>query len=229
MDQKELGLLATKVGMTQVFDENGLVIPVTAIKIEENVVTDIKTIERDGYTAVQIGSYETREKLLNKPLVGKFKKNNTKLFKNLTEFRTEAEATDINIGDELNIEEFFKDLAKVNITGVSIGKGFQGFVKAHNGHIGRRSHGSKSKRQIGSLGAGTTPSRVLPGKRMPTMLGNEVVTTEKVKVLSYDPEARVLLVKGPVPGKAGAELKIKAYGTKAWNHKNKLKLAQAAA
>ena len=105
MDQKELGLLATKVGMTQVFDENGLVIPVTAIKIEENVVTDIKTIERDGYTAVQIGSYETREKLLNKPLVGKFKKNNTKLFKNLTEFRTEAEATDINIGDELNIED----------------------------------------------------------------------------------------------------------------------------
>ena len=220
MDQKELGLLATKEGMTQVFDENGLVIPVTVIKIAENVVTEIKTQDRDGYTAVQIGGFETKEKLLNKPKVGQFKKNGTKLFKKLIEFRTE-EATDMNIGDEVNVEDFFKDLEKVNITGVSIGKGFQGFVKAHNGHIGRRSHGSKSKRQIGSLGAGTTPSRVLPGKRMPTMLGNEVVTVEKVKVVSYDAESRVLLVRGPVPGKAGAELKIKAFGVKAWNHKNK--------
>lgn len=224
MDQKELGLLAKKEGMTQIFDENGFVIPVTVIKIAENIVTDIKTADRDGYTSVQIGAFETKEKLLNKPEIGKFKKNGTKLFKKLIEFRTE-ESADMAIGDEVNTEEFFKDLEKVNITGVSVGKGFQGFVKAHNGHIGRRSHGSKSKRQIGSLGAGTTPSRVLPGKRMPTMLGNEVITIEKVKIVSYDAEKRVLLVKGPVPGKAGAELKIKAFGAKAWNHKNKRKLA----
>ena len=221
MDQKELGLLGKKIGMTQVFDENGFVVPVTAILIGENIISDIKTKEKDGYTAVQIAAFKTKEKALNKPTLGQFKKRNLDTFRRLTEVRVSEEVTDMKVGDEVNAEEFFKDLAKVNITGTSIGKGFQGFVKAHNGRIGRKSHGSKSKRQIGSLGAGTTPGRVLPGKRMPTMLGNETVTTQKVKVVSYSPETKVLLVKGPVPGKPGAELKIKAYGLKAWNHNNK--------
>jgi len=221
MDQKELGLLGKKIGMTQVFDENGFVVPVTAILIGENVISDIKTKEKDGYSAVQIAAFKTKEKALNKPTLGQFKKRNLDTFRRLSEVRVSEDLTDMKIGDEVNAEEFFKDLAKVDITGTSIGKGFQGFVKAHNGRIGRKSHGSKSKRQIGSLGAGTTPGRVLPGKRMPTMLGNETVTTQKVKVVSYSAETKVLLVKGPVPGKPGAELKIKAYGIKPWNHNNK--------
>jgi len=221
MDQKELGLLGKKIGMSQVFDENGFVVPVTAILIGENVISDIKTKEKDGYSAVQIAAFKTKEKALNKPTLGQFKKRNLDTFRRLSEVRVSEDLTDMKIGDEVNAEEFFKDLAKVDITGTSIGKGFQGFVKAHNGRIGRKSHGSKSKRQIGSLGAGTTPGRVLPGKRMPTMLGNETVTTQKVKVVSYSAETKVLLVKGPVPGKPGAELKIKAYGIKPWNHNNK--------
>lgn len=221
MDQKELGLLGKKLGMTQIFDEAGFVVPVTAILIGENIVSDIKTKEKNGYSAVQIAAFQTKEKALNKPIIGQFKKKDLETFRRLVEMRISEDA-DLKVGDAVNAEEFFKDLAKVNITGTSIGKGFQGFVKAHNGRIGRKSHGSKSKRQIGSLGAGTTPGRVLPGKRMPTMLGNETVTTQKIKVVSYSPETRVLLVKGPVPGKAGAELKIRAYGVKPWNANNKV-------
>ncbi|MFM7457129.1 MAG: 50S ribosomal protein L3 [bacterium] len=221
MDQKELGLLGKKLGMTQIFDDKGLVVAVTAILIAENVITEVKTKEKHGYSSVQLAAFKTKEKALNKPTLGQFKTKNLDAFRKLTEVRTSEDASDLKVGDEVNAEEFFKDLEKVDITGTSVGKGFQGFVKAHNGRIGRKSHGSKSKRQIGSLGAGTTPGRVLPGKRMPTMLGNETVTTQKVKVVSYSPETKVLLVKGPVPGKPGAQLKIKAYGIKAWNFKNK--------
>jgi large subunit ribosomal protein L3 len=139
----------------------------------------------------------------------------------LREIRLYDAAPDMKIGDALNVEEFFKGLKKVNISGKSIGKGFQGGVKLYNMGVGCRSHGSKSKRIIGSLGAGTDPGRVFPGKRMPSMMGNEQVTIEKAKVIKYDPEQRLLLVRGPVPGKAGTELLIKAFGIKAWNHNNK--------
>jgi large subunit ribosomal protein L3 len=221
MNIKTLGLLGEKVGMTQIFDENGNVVPVTVVKIAENVITAIKTEEKDGYNAIQLGSFATKEKALNKPKIGQFKKNDLPLFRKLKEFRVKEGEIDLKVGDEINLEEFFKDLEKVNLTSTSIGKGFQGFVKAHNGHIGRRSHGSKSHRQIGSLGAGTDPSRVFPGKKMPTMLGNKTVTVPKVKVHSFDAETKVLLVKGTVPGKPGAQVKVTASGALKWNHYNK--------
>ena len=225
MDAKDLGLIGTKVGMTQVFDDEGNVVPVTAILVAENVVTEIKKAdEKDGYNAVQIGNFETKEKHITKPLRVSLEKKELKLYKKLQEFRTH-ETPDLNIGDEISTEDFFKDLEKVDLTSFSIGKGFQGGVKAHNMHIGRRSHGSKSHRQIGSLGAGTYPGRVFKGKRMPKRLGNKKVTTTKVKVFAFDPETRVLLVKGPVSGKKGTEVTIKASGVKAWNEYNKKQAA----
>lgn len=218
---KDYGLLAKKVGMTQVFDDEGNTVPVTAIQIAENVITDIKNQERDGYWAVQIGAYETKEKLMSKPERENLKKKNLPLFKKLKEFRCFESVEGLNIGDAVDTEDFFKDLEKVDVTGISIGKGFQGGVKLHNMHVGRRSHGSKSKRQIGSIGPGTTPGNVKPGKRMPSMMGNKQVTTTKIKVFKYDAEKRLLLVKGPVPGKPGNELIITTNGVKTWNHYNK--------
>lgn len=221
MSIKELGIVGKKVAMTQVFDEEGDVVPVTLIEIGENIVTDIRTLEKNGYNAVQIGNFGNKEQRFSKPRLGHFKKNNLPVLSNLKEFRTDEAVPDLKIGDQLNAEEFFKDLKKINLTGISIGKGFQGGVKLHNMSVGRRSHGSKSMRQIGSLGAGTTPSRVFKGKRMPSMMGNKTVTTTKVSIFKYDAENRLLLVKGPVPGKPGTEITIKAYGLHSWNSKNK--------
>jgi large subunit ribosomal protein L3 len=222
--EKELGLVGTKIGMTHVFDEDGNVVPVTAIQITENIITDIKNPEKHGYNAVQLGNITTKEHRLNKPHIGNLKKKNLPFLKELQEFRTNEPIT-AQIGDAINAEEFFKDLKKVNVIGISIGKGFQGGIKLYNMGTGPRSHGSKSKRIIGSLGAGTTPGRVFPGKRMPSMMGNCQVTTTKAKVFSYDPEQRIVLIKGPVPGKPGAVLTIKPFGIKTWNHNNKQKVA----
>jgi large subunit ribosomal protein L3 len=221
MSVKNLGIVGKKVAMTQVFDEEGDVVPVTLIEIAENIVTDIRTIEKNGYNAIQIGNFENKAHRFSKPRAGHLKKNNIPLLSRLQEFRLDEAASDLKVGEALNVEEFFKDLKKINVTGTSIGKGFQGGVKLHNMSVGRRSHGSKSMRQIGSLGAGTTPSRVFKGKRMPAMMGNRTVTTTKVSVFKYDAENRLLLVKGPVPGKAGTEITIKAYGLQSWNAKNK--------
>jgi large subunit ribosomal protein L3 len=219
---KDLGVLGKKLGMTQVFDEEGDVVPVTVIQLADNIVTEIKTTARDGYSALQIGAYPAKSsKHLSKPERVNLEKKNIALFKSLKEFRSASDIDGLNVGDAINLEEFFKDLKKVSISGKSIGKGFQGAVKLHNIGVGRNSHGSKSKRQIGSLGAGTTPSNIKPGKRMPAMMGNRQVTIQKSKVFKYDPDKRLLLVRGPVPGKAGTELIIKAFGVRTWNHHNK--------
>ncbi len=218
---KDLGLIGKKIGMTQVFDAEGDVIPVTAIQIAENVITEIKNKKDHGYDSVQIGAFAGREKLVSKPIKASLQKKNLAPFRKLKEFRASEQVEGLNIGEAVDVVEFFKDLAKVSITGKSIGKGFQGGVKRYNMHVGRNSHGSKSKRQIGSLGAGTTPGRVFPGKRMPNMMGNAVVTITKAKVVSYDPDTRILLVRGPVPGKLGNTVSIKAFGVKSWNHNNK--------
>jgi len=221
-DIKDFGLLGKKLGMTQVFDEEGDVVPVTVIQIADNVVTDIKTTARDGYSALQIGAYPVKSaKYMSKPERVNLEKKNLALYKSLKEFRASSDINGLELGSAIDIEEFFKNLKKVSISGKSIGKGFQGAVKLHNIGVGRNSHGSKSKRQIGSLGAGTTPSNIKPGKRMPAMMGNRKVTIQKSKVFKYDPDRRLLLVRGPVPGKAGTELIIKAFGVKTWNHYNK--------
>lgn len=223
---KQLGITGKKIGMTQIFDEQGDVVPVTAIQIAENVVTGIKSKEKHGYDAVQIGNFETRAKRLNKPKRSYLEKQNLPLFKKLKEFRIKTTAT-AEAGDAIDTAKFFEGAEKLNLTATSIGKGFQGGVKLHNMSVGRRSHGSKSKRQIGSLGAGTDPSRVFPGKRMPAQMGNRTVTVTKAKFVNFDAESKILLVKGPVPGKPGASVTIRAYGQESWNTKNKEQLAAA--
>lgn len=219
---KQLGITGTKIGMTQVFDAEGDVVPVTVIQIAENIVTGIKTPEKHGYSAIQIGNQACRDKSLTKAQKGNLTKNNLPNLKKLLEFRIEGAAT-AAIGDALDIAEFFRDVTKLNIRGKSIGKGFQGGIKRYNMKVGRNSHGSKSKRIIGSIGSGTTPGRVYPGKRMPGNMGNEMVTIAKAKFVSYDPATRMLLIRGPVPGKAGAVLTVTAFGITKWNHKNKKK------
>ncbi len=220
MSVKDLGIVGTKIGMTQVFNEEGDVVPVTVIQVAENIVTAIKTKDKHGYDAIQVGNLACSDKALNKPKKVFLEKNNLPNLRRLQEYRVESAAT-LNVGEALNVEEFFKDLVKLNIRGKSIGKGFQSGIKRYNMRVGRRSHGSKSKRIIGSIGSGTTPGRVYPGKRMPGNMGNEMVTIAKAKFQSYDPETRVLLVRGPVPGKPGSVLTITAFGVKSWNHANK--------
>jgi large subunit ribosomal protein L3 len=218
---KDYGVIGKKVGMTQVFDEEGNVVPVTIIELAENIVTDIKTQERDGYAAVQVGAFKAKEKHLTKADKNRFEKNNVELFRKTKEFRCKETVEGVNVGDKINFEEFFADLDKVDITGVSIGKGFQGGVKLHNMHVGRRSHGSKSKRQIGSIGAGTDPSRVMKGKKMPSMMGNKTVTRTKARIFKFDAEKNLVLIKGAVPGKAGNTIYLKANAARSWNNYNK--------
>lgn len=218
---KDYGLIAKKIGMTQVFDDEGNVVPVTILELAENIVTDIKTQEKDGYDAVQVGAFKAKEKHLTKADKNRFEKNGVELFRKTREFRCHETVEGLKVGDAINLEEFFTDLDKVNVTGTSIGKGFQGGVKLHNMHVGRRSHGSKSKRQIGSIGAGTDPGRVMKGKKMPSMMGNRTVTQMKAKVFKFDAEKRLVLIKGAVPGKAGNTLLLKANGARSWNNYNK--------
>lgn len=218
---KDFGVIGKKIGMTQVFDTEGNVVPVTVIELAENIVTDIKTQKRDGYDAVQVGAFRAKEKHLTKADKNRFTKNGVDLYRKTKEFRAQSEVDSVKLGEPINLEEFFADLEKINITGTSIGKGFQGGVKLHNMRVGRRSHGSKSKRQIGSIGAGTDPSRVMKGKKMPSMMGNRTVTRTKAKVFKYDAEKRLVLVKGAVPGKAGNTIFITANGVNSWNKYNK--------
>lgn len=217
---KELGLVGKKVGMTQVFNEEGDTVPVTIIELADNVVTEVRTQEKDGYYAVQIGNFEAKEKHLTRAQINNLKKKNLPLFRQLQEFRIH-DPIDLKVGDKLDAAAFFEGLEKVDLTATSIGKGFQGGVKLHNFSDGRKTHGSKSHRQIGSLGAGTDPSRVFKGKRMPSMMGNRTVTVQKVKVVEYNAEKNILIVRGPVPGKPGAVVTIKPFGIKSWNHFNK--------
>lgn len=218
---QDYGVVGKKVGMTQIFGEDGDVIPVTVVEISENIVTDIKTQARDGYTAIQVGNFTKRDKLVKKPQLAKLQKDNLPSLSKFFEFRTYETVEGIKVGDAIDIEAFFKDLKTVKVTGTSIGKGFQGGVKRHNMSVGRRSHGSKSKRQVGSSGAGTDPGRVFKGKRMPGRMGNKQISINKAKVVKYDAENRLLLVRGPVPGKKGSILRFSARCVKSWNHYNK--------
>ncbi len=217
---KDLGVVGKKIGMTQVFDAEGDVVPVTVIQIAENIVSSIKTKDKHGYDAIQVANFACKEKAITKAEKGHLAKEKLPTLKQLQEFRLEAPATAAP-GDALDVEEFFKGVTKLNIRGKSVGKGFQSGIKRYNMKVGRNSHGSKSKRIIGSIGSGTTPGRVYPGKRMPGNMGNEMVTIAKAKFVSYDPETRVLLLRGPVQGKTGSIVTVTAFGLKKWNHNNK--------
>lgn len=209
-----LGVIGKKVGMTQIFDEQGLAIPVTVIKVDETVVTQVKTVETDGYNAIQVGTVAAKEKHLTKAQMGHFKKNNLSNYRHLQEFRVEN-PQDFKVGDKVELS-VLDNIEKVDVTGKSIGKGFQGTVKRHNFGRGPMAHGSKNHREPGSIGAGTTPSRVIKGKRMAGNMGNERVTITKLKLVKVDSANGLVLVKGSVPGCEGRLVTIVPTRTK-WN------------
>ena len=200
--------------MTQIFDEQGLAIPVTVIKVDETVVTQVKTVESDGYNAIQVGTIAAKEKHLTKAQLGHFKKNNSSNYRHLQEFRVEN-PQDYKVGDKVELS-VLENVEKVDVTGKSIGKGFQGTVKRHNFGRGPMAHGSKNHREPGSIGAGTTPSRVIKGKRMAGNMGNERVTITKLKLVKVDSANGLVLVKGSVPGCEGRLVTIVPTRTK-WN------------
>ena len=201
-----LGILGTKLGMTQVFDEAGKAIPVTVVQAGSCTVTQIKTKQTDGYEAIQVGYGEVKPKALNKPELGHLAKSSAPPLRHLREYRLNS-TNDFTIGQQIKAD-IFTPGQTVDVVGTSIGRGFAGFQKRHNFGRGPMSHGSKNHRAPGSIGAGTTPGRVYPGKRMAGRLGGKRVTIRKLTVIRVDPERNLLLIKGAVPGKPGALLSI---------------------
>lgn len=210
-------IFGKKIGMSQYFDKEGDAIPVTIIELGENIISDIKTPQKNGYAAVQIGTETKKEKKLNKPELGNLKKKKIPMLGTLKEFRIKSEDLDsYKIGEEVDYSKIINAGDHVDISGTSIGKGFQGMVKLYHKHRGARSHGSKSYRSPGSIGAHTFPARVLKGKKMPSRMGNEKVTVRNLKVIELDTKEKVLIVKGAVPGREGSLLTIKPSISK-WN------------
>jgi large subunit ribosomal protein L3 len=202
----EIGLLGNKMGMTQIFDEAGNIIPVTILKVGPCVVTQIKTKAKDGYDSIQIGYGTVSNKALTQPELGHLQKSNIQPLKYLKEFRIN-EDTEFQIGQILNVDSFIPGQL-VNIQGKSVGKGFSGLQQRHNFARGPMTHGSKNHREPGSIGMGTTPGRVLPGKRMAGQLGNKITTIKKLKIIQINSEENILVIKGSVPGKPGNLLSI---------------------
>ena len=201
-----VGLLGNKIGMTQIFDESGNIIPVTILKVGPCVITQIKTESKNGYDSIQIGYGTVSSKALTQPELGHLQKSNIQPLRYLKEFRVN-EIDKFEIGQVLNVESFSPGQL-VNIRGKSIGKGFSGLQKRHNFTRGPMTHGSKNHRAPGSIGMGTTPGRVLPGKKMSGQLGNQITTVKKLKVIQINSEENILVIKGSVPGKPGNLLSI---------------------
>ena len=202
------GLIGKKVGMTQIFDEKGNVIPVTAIETEGNIVAQIKTVETDGYQSIQLGYGEIKDKHINKPEAGHFAKAKLPNRKHLREFRLDS-VENYKVGDEVKVD-IFEVGEKVDIQGTSKGKGFQGVIKRHGQHRGPMGHGSMYHRRPGSMGATSTPGRVFKGKKLPGHMGRVTVTIQNLEIVKVDTDKNVLLVKGSVPGAKGAILKVKS-------------------
>ena len=200
-------ILATKIGMTQIFAEDGSLIPVTVLKADPAVVTQVKTVENDGYSAVQVGFGEIREKLVNKPKKGHFAKAGVPVKRFLREFRFEN-AEEYKVKDEIKAD-IFAEGDKVDVSATSKGKGFASAIKKYGQHRGPMTHGSKFHRHQGSNGTSATPSRVLPGKGMPSHMGAVKVTTQNLTVVKVDAEQGLILVKGAVPGPKKALVTIK--------------------
>lgn len=201
-----IGLLGNKIGMTQIFDELGNIIPVTILKVGPCVVTQIKTKAKDGYDSIQIGYGNVSSKSLTQPELGHLQKSNIQPLKYLKEFRIN-EAEKFEIGQVLNVNSFSPGQL-VNVRGKNIGKGFSGLQKRYNFSRGPMTHGSKNHREPGSIGMGTTPGRVLPGKKMAGQVGNKITTIAKLKVIQVNLEENILVIKGSVPGKPGNLLSI---------------------
>ena len=197
------GLLGTKLGMTQVWDADNKLVPVTVIEIAPNVVTQVRTPEVDGYSAVQIAAGQIDPRKVNKPATGHFTKAGVTPRRHLTEIRT-SDAAEYQAGQELTVEETFEAGQPVDVVGTSKGKGFAGVMKRHNFQGVSASHGAhRNHRKPGSIGASATPSRVFKGMRMAGRMGGERVTVQNLKVHAVDAENGVILIKGAVPGARG--------------------------
>ncbi len=201
-------LIGKKVGMTQIFDEQGKVIPVTVIEAGPCTVVQVKTVESDGYNAIQLGYGEVKEHKLTKPERGHYTKVKLTPKKHLREFRVDS-LENVNVGDELKADTFAVG-DKLDIQGISKGKGFQGVIKRHGQSRGPMGHGSMYHRRPGSMGPTSTPGRVFKGKNLPGHMGRETITIQNLDVVRVDLDKNVILVKGSVPGAKGAILKLKS-------------------
>jgi large subunit ribosomal protein L3 len=202
-----IGILGTKLGMTQIFDnKTGVAIPVTVVQAGPCPVTQVKTKKTDGYESIQVGYKTVKEKALNKPLLGHLAKAGVSPLRHLIEYRLE-DASAYTLGQEITAD-IFQEGDLVDVAGTTIGRGFSGYQKRHNFKRGNMTHGSKNHRLPGSTGAGTTPGRVFPGKRMAGQYGATQVTIRKLSVVKIDSERNLILIKGAVPGKPGTLLNI---------------------
>lgn len=202
------GIIGKKIGMTQIFDEKGNVVPVTVIEATPNVVAQVKTVETDGYNSIQLGYEEVKDKHINKPEKGHFTKAGLVAKKHLREFRVE-DVENYKVGDEVKAD-IFEAGEKIDVQGTTKGKGFQGVIKRHGQHRGPMGHGSMYHRRPGSMGSTSTPGRVFKGKKLPGHMGRVTVTIQNLDVVRVDMDKNVILVKGSVPGAKGAILKIKS-------------------
>jgi large subunit ribosomal protein L3 len=200
-----IGLIGRKVGMTQVFQDDGTMVAVSVLAIEPNTVTRLRTTDRDGYTAVQLGT-EVAKKKLTKPEAGQLK--DLPQVATVREFRVDS-VDDFEIGQTVSLGDLFSAGDDVDVTGVSKGKGFAGHIKRHNFHRGPKTHGSDHHREPGSIGPGTTPGRVYRGLKMAGHMGDERVTIKKVRVVRADTDRNLLLVKGSLPGARGSLILVK--------------------
>jgi large subunit ribosomal protein L3 len=215
MDDGMTGLLGKKIGMTSIFDESGHVIPCTVIEAGPCYVTHIKTPERDGYAAIQLGYDEHKERLVNRPDAGQFKKAGVKPQRLVREFRNEA-SQDLQPGQEIKVDKVFAKGDIVSVVGTSKGRGFQGVVKRHHFGGGFRTHGqSDRERAPGSIGSSSYPSRVFKGMRMAGRMGGGRVTVHNLKVVGVIADSNLLLVKGSVPGAINAYLEIRKHNAHA--------------
>ena len=202
-------IIGRKVGMTQVFDEKGVVVPVTVIEAGPCSVVQIKTVETDGYNAVQLGFGEVKENKVNKPDNGHFKKAGVKAVKHLREFKACPEClSTVKVGDEIKVDSFEVG-EKVDVQGTTKGKGFQGVIKRHGQSRGPMGHGSMYHRRPGSMGSTSTPGRVFKGKRLPGHMGVDTVTVQNLEIVKVDLDKNAILIKGSVPGNKGSILKIR--------------------
>ncbi|TMW84012.1 50S ribosomal protein L3, chloroplastic [Solanum pennellii] len=203
-----VGIMATKLGMMSFFEDSGTVVPVTVVGFREgNIITQIKTEATDGYSAVQVGYRRVRDRKLTKPEMGHLEKSGIIPLRHLQEFRLQS-VDGFEVTQKLDFNELFKEGDLVDVAGTTIGKGFQGGIKRHNFKRGQMTHGSKSHRQLGSIGAGTTPGRVYKGKKMPGRMGGTRTKIRKLKIVKIDDELKILMIKGALPGKPGNLLRI---------------------
>nr|YP_009546462.1 ribosomal protein L3 [Gelidium gabrielsonii]AYO27810.1 ribosomal protein L3 [Gelidium gabrielsonii] len=203
-----ISLLGKKIGMTQIFDKSGNIIPVTILQAGPCIITHIKTQEKDGYEAIQIGYMETHIHKISRAENGHLKKSNVHPLKYLCEYKLHS-LKDVKLGDTITVD-MFQIGNLVNVSGLSIGRGFTGYQKRHHFDRGPMSHGSKNHRQPGSIGAGTTPGRVFPGKKMAGRMGGKKITIKNLPIIDINPKNNLIIVKGSIPGKTGNLINIKS-------------------